>query len=46
VRLIVWNMGSGGAGGSAAGHERAWRYLLEEQQFDVALLQETGPVTT
>jgi hypothetical protein len=41
VRLIVWNMGSGGPGGSAAGHERAWRYLLEEQQFDVALLQET-----
>ena len=34
-------MGSGGPGGSAAGHERAWRYLLEEQQFDVALLQET-----
>jgi hypothetical protein len=41
MRLLVWNMGSGGPGGSAAGHERAWRYLLEEQQFDVALLQET-----
>jgi endonuclease/exonuclease/phosphatase family metal-dependent hydrolase len=36
-------MGSGGPGGSAAGHERAWRYLLDEQQFDVALLQETRP---
>jgi hypothetical protein len=41
VRLIVWNMGSGGPGGSAAGHERAWRYLLEEHQFEIALLQET-----
>jgi endonuclease/exonuclease/phosphatase family metal-dependent hydrolase len=41
MRILVWNMGPGGPGGSAAGHERAWRYLLEEKQFDVPLLQET-----
>jgi len=40
VRLLVWNMGVGGPGGSIAGHERAWQYL-REQNFDVALLQET-----
>ena len=33
-------MGNRGPGNSEAKHERAWRYL-DEQDFDVALLQET-----
>ena len=40
MRLIVWNMGNGGPGGSEERHARAWRYL-EQQEWDVALLQET-----
>lgn len=39
VRLLVWNMGV--AGSSVASHERTWQYLRDEQDFDVALLQET-----
>jgi endonuclease/exonuclease/phosphatase family metal-dependent hydrolase len=40
MRLVVWNMGNGGPGASADKHERAWQYL-EQQEWDVALLQET-----
>jgi hypothetical protein len=40
MRVLVWNMGNGGPGNSDANHERAWRYL-DEQEFDVTLLQET-----
>ena len=40
MRLIVWNMGNGGPGGSEEKHERAWEYL-KHQEWDVALLQET-----
>jgi endonuclease/exonuclease/phosphatase family metal-dependent hydrolase len=40
MRVLIWNMGNGGPRNSEAKHERAWRYL-DEQDFDVALLQET-----
>ena len=40
MRLVVWNMGNGGPGNSEEKHERAWQYL-DEQEWDVALLQET-----
>jgi hypothetical protein len=40
MRVLVWNMGSGGPGNSEEKHERAWRYL-DEQDFDAALLRET-----
>jgi hypothetical protein len=40
MRLIVWNMGNGGPGASEEKHQRAWQYL-EQQEWDVALLQET-----
>lgn len=41
MRLLAWNMASGGPGGSNAAHERAWEYLRDEEHFDIALLQET-----
>src|SRR4051812_42331534 len=39
MRVLSWNMNA--AFGSQDRHDHGWRYLLERQDFDIALLQET-----
>jgi endonuclease/exonuclease/phosphatase family metal-dependent hydrolase len=43
LRLITWNMGYAMEEGYRRRHEDAWKYLLEELDPHIALLQETKP---